>query len=238
MTAVVGVPCRSGALPGREAGFVGAIESYIGAVHSAGGSVVLLPTQAPELSRDAVERCDALLLAGGEDLSQSTFWSVGEPKGTLDPSRDQNEITLLLAALEFRKPVLGICRGMQLINCALGGTLGAVSRAATLEHDVQHLRPDGGSASHAVLVKGGRLLPSVFGDQTSIAVLSRHNACIAKVAPGVEIAACSADGVVEAIEVRGDARCIGVQWHAEVEAAAGKQPGLALFQWLVCADHI
>jgi putative glutamine amidotransferase len=165
---------------------------------------------------------DALLLAGGADIDPATYGA--EPHETsvnTRPDRDRAEIALALHALERDLPVLGICRGMQLLNVALGGTL-----IQHLPDDVGHTdhRRTPGSfddADHDVRLAPGSLAARAAGE-TLHATKSHHHQAVAELGEGVEATGWSVlDDLVEAIEVPSARWALGVQWHPEVDPRSG-----------------
>jgi putative glutamine amidotransferase len=195
--------------------------NYVDAVQRAGGLAVMLPPdeQLVEDPEQALELLDGLLLAGGADIDPATYGQQPHSQ-TLDvvPERDAFEIALTRAAIERDLPVLGICRGMQLINVALGGTL----RQHLPEHvgHEQHRRVVGSfdGADHEVELRGGTLAMRVV-DAARHATKSHHHQGIERLAPGLQVSATSAiDDLVEAIELPDRAFVLGVQWHPEADA--------------------
>ena len=148
----------------------------------------------------------------------------GPPSSAIDPERDAFEVELLRAATAVRRPVLGVCRGAQLINVAYGGTLtsdlvtGVGESHAFAGYPVDH-------RSHAVHVTAGSRLAGVVGDQ--LMVNSYHHQSVSEVADDLVAVGRAPDGVIEAIELPGE-DVIGVQWHPELLS----QPD-PLFRWLV-----
>ena len=154
--------------------------------------------------------CDGLLLPGGGDMDpkfygQERIPACGEP----NLLRDAAEPLLLRAFLAADKPVLGICRGIQVMNAVLGGDL---------YQDIkpfEHLPHNGHWAKvHTVTVRRGTLLSRILGQDT-VLVNSQHHQAVDRVAPGFTLAALSEDGIVEAIEKPDAGFCLGVQWHPE-----------------------
>jgi putative glutamine amidotransferase len=194
--------------------------NYIDAVQHAGGFAVMLPPD-PRLAEDpheALELIDGLLLAGGADIDPATYGQPAHAE-TLDvvPERDAFEIALTRAAIEREVPVLGICRGMQLINVALGGTL----HQHLPEHvgHQQHRRVVGSfdGADHDVELSPGTLAMRVI-DAPRHATKSHHHQGVDRVGEGLRVSAISAvDGLAEAIELPDRSFVLGVQWHPEAD---------------------
>ncbi|MEO8193920.1 MAG: gamma-glutamyl-gamma-aminobutyrate hydrolase family protein [Gemmatimonadales bacterium] len=191
--------------------------AYVAALESAGLVPVVVPPLAnTDSARAILERVDGLVLTGGEDVEPSLY---GQPRssmcGTSNPARDRMEIALIRAAREMRKPVLAICRGPQVLNVALGGTLvqdipSAVSGA--LEHNP---KDDRSSRVHDVAIDAGSLIAGAIGS-TNISVNSFHHQSVADVAPGLRVTARAPDGIIEGLESEsGDWWVMAVQWHPE-----------------------
>ncbi len=197
--------------------------NYADAVREAGGVPWLLPTFAPgsvdeELVGLYVDRLDGLLLSGGPDLAPRYFGE--EPHrdlGQVSPERDAIELLLARAALERDLPVLAICRGVQVLNVAAGGTL-YQDVSSQVEGAIQHrqLAPRW-HASHGVVVDNDSYVGRIFRTRESCLVVnSFHHQAVREPAPGFVITARSADDVVEAIEGTEHSFAIGVQWHPEM----------------------
>jgi putative glutamine amidotransferase len=181
--------------------------------------VPLLDDDEPTL-REIYERLDGLLIPGGVDMDPGTFGEPRHPRlGAVDPARDQVELTLVRWALADRKPILGLCRGAQVINVALGGTLYQDIEAqvpAAIKHD--YFPTAGFSRDHlaheVTLTRGSRL--EVLLDAPRILVNSMHHQGIKALAPALVPAATAPDGIIEAVELEAEQFCVGVQWHPEV----------------------
>ncbi len=154
--------------------------------------------------------CDGLLLPGGGDMDPKFYGQARIPAcGEPNLLRDAAEPLLLRAFLAADKPVLGICRGIQVMNAVLGGDL--YQDIKPFEHLPHN---DHWAKVHTVTVRRGTLLSRILGQDT-VLVNSQHHQAVDRVAPGFTLAALSEDGIVEAIE-KPDARfCLGVQWHPE-----------------------
>ncbi len=195
---------------------------YYHAAAAAGGAPVMIPllTEDLEALREAYDRLDGLLLAGGVDMDPATFGEPPHPRlGRIDPARDAVELTLARWALADRKPVLGLCRGLQVLNVALGGTLvqdieaelpGALKHDyfPTAGYDREHL-------AHPVRLSGGSRLHAAFGD-AEVLVNSMHHQAVKAVAPALLVSARAPDGVVEGVESGTEHFLVGVQWHPEM----------------------
>ena len=205
--------------PGRVGNWQGAYalpEPYVAAMDAAGARVVLLPPSQPGAAGELLERFDGLLLAGGGDIEPARYGAGDHPAqyGT-DPARDELELELARAAVRLGTPTLGICRGVQLLNVAFGGTL------------VQHL-PDGNGllehrneakqAMHDVEVTAGSRLAAALGQGTA-RCLSHHHQGLDRLGDGFRPVARASDGLLEGIE-RDQGWTVGVLWHPESTAAA------------------
>ena len=183
---------------------------YIESLARAGAGMRWVELNDPEQAVQDSLTCDGLLLPGGGDMDpkfygQERIPACGEP----NLLRDAAEPLLLRAFLAADKPVLGICRGIQVMNAVLGGDL--YQDIKPFEHLPHN---DHWAKVHTVTVRRGTLLSRILGQDT-VLVNSQHHQAVDRVAPGFTLAALSEDGIVEAIE-KPDARfCLGVQWHPE-----------------------
>ena len=183
---------------------------YIESLARAGAGMRWVELSDPEQAVQDALTCDGLLLPGGGDMDpkfygQARISACGEP----NLLRDAAEPLLLRAFLAADKPVLGICRGIQVMNAVLGGDL--YQDIKPFEHLPHN---DHWAKVHTVTVRRGTLLSRILGQDT-VLVNSQHHQAVDRVAPGFTLAALSEDGIVEAIE-KPDARfCLGVQWHPE-----------------------
>ena len=220
------------------------IDDYVESVKLAGAEpVVLANTDDPAV---VLRRVDGILLTGGLDVDPSLYGEAAHPKTEPAPERDRFEIPLSKAAIERDVPLFAICRGVQVLNVAAGGTL-VQDIPSTIETDLPHtidLPKD--CLAHPVRVLSGTRLASALGPPTrldSCSVNSRHHQAVGQVAPSFVVSATSPDGVIEAIERPEASFCVGVQWHPEnfwrtgefsglfaafVEAARARKQGKAL----------
>ena len=174
---------------------------------------------------------DGLVLGGGCDVDPKRYGqAVKENAGVeIDPERDTLDFTLLDEARRDGIPVLAICRGLQVVNVALGGTLiqdVPSERKSPISHDVPGAEKT--RLEHEVSVSGGTLLAGIAGG-AELPVNSRHHQAIERAAPGLVVSALAPDGVVEAAEIRQGPWLVGVQWHPENLATAGEAASRRLF---------
>lgn len=194
--------------------------TYTDQVAAAGGIGVALPPQ-PGVA-DAVRRLDGLILSGGPDVDPARYGEEAGPHTTvIRPDRDAAEVALLMAAIAAGVPVLGICRGAQVINVALGGSL-VQHLPDLLGHD-GHSPTPGKMGEHDVAIAAGSTLAAILGRER-VAVPTHHHQGVARLAPGLTPLAWAEDGVVEAFDFAtpGHAFALAVQWHPE----AGSDPSL------------
>ncbi|HTA35582.1 MAG TPA: gamma-glutamyl-gamma-aminobutyrate hydrolase family protein [Solirubrobacteraceae bacterium] len=203
--------------------------NYVEEVHRAGGLAVMLPPdpQLVERPDEALELLDGLLLAGGADIDPASYGQMPHAE-TQDsvPERDAFEIALTRAAIERDLPLLGICRGMQLINVALGGTLNQ-HLPEHFGHE-QHRRVIGtfDGSDHDVEVIDGTLAMDVIGAGVH-GTKSHHHQGVETLGEGLRVGARSPlDGLVEAVELPDRSFVLGVQWHPEADAASPVIGGL------------
>lgn len=214
---VVAVACRRWtSLPGDAGTAVGALSDYVDALAAVGAAAVLVPFQAPPLALSVLDRCDGLLLAGGENLASGN--PSASPEGSdrsVDTRRDELELLLLGHARSRGVPILGICRGLHLLNVASGGTIAHLSHAVS--SPLRHVAKwrDGEVYVHEVSVLKGSLLAKLWGDTEAIRVNGNHRYCVDTVGRGLCASAYSPDGVIEALEATEGGFCLGVQWHPE-----------------------
>ena len=193
-----------------------AIDDYVESVRQAGGDPVVLETSDDPAA--ALDRLDGLVLSGGADVDPARYGDDPHPTTEVDAARDNFEIPLSQGALTRDLPLLAICRGVQVLNVAAGGSL-VQDIPSEVESSVNHAidRPKQAIA-HAVQVTPGSRLAAALGtapNLTTCAVNSRHHQSVADVAPAFVVSAVSPDGVVEAIERPSATFCVGVQWHPE-----------------------
>jgi putative glutamine amidotransferase len=219
--------------------YVRADFDYVEAVAEAGGGpVVLPPVVGPRAAEDLLDGMDGLLLSGGSDLDPGYYGEEPVPElGVTIPERDACEIALLEHALRRKIPIFGICRGMQILNVALGGTL-YQDLPSQMDHMVllgHRQETPKWQPTHEVDVDGGSKVAEIMGSD-ELKVNSYHHQAIKDLASGLVAVACSPDGVIEAVESSDLSKgwMIGVQWHAEAMRDAGPEHR-KLFEAHVCA---
>lgn len=192
-------------------------DDYLSALEAAGGAPrIVEPSTEP--ASDLIDACDGLLLTGGADVDPAHYGDdERHPTLSLEAERDEYEIALARAAMARDLPVLAICRGVQLLNVAAGGTL-FQDLPSQFPSSVTHRVPEPvDQFVHTVSIAPGSKLSTLVGngDGGEIPVNSRHHQAVKQVAPGFVAVARAADGVVEGIEQPEKSFCIGVQWHPE-----------------------
>ena len=210
-----------GALHGEEVDLH--LSEYPKGIAAVGGLPVQLTRDADPA--DMIDRLDGLVMTGGADPDPSLYGEDPHPElGEVEPGRDEWELGLIRAALARRLPMLCVCRGAQLLNIALGGTL------------LQHLDESDTHAlwttsrtdrCHVVQVAAGSRLASLYGD--SVATNSLHHQAVGRPGRGVLVTGTAEDGVIEGFELEDRPEVLAVQWHPEMLL---EQPDPA-FAWLV-----
>ena len=217
MTPVIGITASTLVLPGMRGVARFALSNYyVRCVTEAGGLPLILPNVAPETCASYLARLDGLILSGGLDVDPIFYDQEPMPDlGQVDQVRDAFELELVKSAKEQGIPVLAICRGIQIMNVAFGGTLlqhisGQVTKA--IKHEQDAVRRD--ALSHSVDIVPGTRLHEMAGTERMRVNTFHHQSCD-EVAPGFLVSARALDGVIEAIEDPEHPFCVGVQWHPE-----------------------
>jgi putative glutamine amidotransferase len=211
--------------------------AYVSAVLAAGGiPVLLLPELTPEESTDLFGECDALLLTGGEDVDPACYGAERHPKlRTVDRRRDANELALVADARARDLPILGICRGIQLLNVAFGGSLIQdipSQRPGNVNHDPSTPRD---SAAHDLSITEGSRLRQIL-ETSDLRANSFHHQAIDRVGEGLIVSALAPDGLVEGVESSDPSEWIvAVQWHPEELAVHADAIDRQLFAAIVTA---
>ncbi|GAA2633010.1 MULTISPECIES: gamma-glutamyl-gamma-aminobutyrate hydrolase family protein [Streptomyces] len=200
---------------------------YYELVQAAGGAAVLLPPDEPGSAAEVLSRVDGLVVAGGPDLDPVHYGAARDSRtGAPATVRDHWELALIAAALDADMPLLGICRGMQALNVALGGTL--------IQHIDGHFETPGATSWHPVRPVPGTRYADLVPQEAQVPTY--HHQAVDRLGRGLVVSAHAVDGTVEAIELPDPERWVlGVQWHPErdtdtrvmsalVEAAAVRTP--------------
>ncbi|MCX6250511.1 MAG: gamma-glutamyl-gamma-aminobutyrate hydrolase family protein [Bacteroidetes bacterium] len=215
------------------------------------GDSTLIPVNMFDMPFDSavreLERCSGLLLTGGEDVQPAIYGKESEIDicSETDPHRDTLELKLIMKALDLKMPILGICRGEQILNLALGGTLitdipSYLSTARTTGYvspEISHMSEDRYLLSHSVKIHKNTFLHEILGCDSGL-VTSTHHQAVEKTAPGLIVSAIAPDGIPEAIEWKNLSDkpfLIGIQWHPERMDTANPLSGHVLKAFLVHA---
>ncbi len=194
--------------------------SYVDTVAAAGGCPVLLSPSDGTVDVDVVASSvvaglDALVLVGGGDVDPARYGQAPNPATAgVDPGRDASELALLRAALDVDLPVLAICRGMQLLNVHLGGTL--IQHVPDVVGDDRHQPARGCFSDVVVATEAGSAVAKFLGETAS--VRCSHHQAVDRLGGGLVVTARAADGLPEAVELPEARFVVGVQWHPEEDA--------------------
>ena len=209
-------------------------ERYLDAIRAAGGMPVILAPVQGDAVESLIGRLDAVCLSGGPDLHPSAYAALPHAElGPTEPALDEFELALARAAVARGIPVLGICRGMQVLNVALGGSLH--QHLPDHEGGVEHRQTEPSARpTHRVTLARDSRLTKVLG-RRYLEVNSFHHQGLHSLGKGLAIAGHAPDGQIEAIEAPGRRFTFGVQWHAECLVERPEQ--LAVFRGLIRAAH-
>lgn len=212
--------------------------AYVWAVENAGGTSVILPvTRDPEAIARYLGLVDGLLLSGGVDVAPACFGEAPHPQlGTVDDDRDATELPLIREALAQDMPMFAICRGIQSLNVALGGTLYQDIPAQT-PSSIHHQQSDVGiprsQTSHSVHIALDSRLRHIVG-LPEMQTNSFHHQALKQVAAGLVVTACAPDDIIEAAESPAHRYVVAVQFHPE-ETAPNDLPSRQLFEAFIAA---
>lgn len=206
---------------------------YTKGVIEGGGIPIVIPTTGDiEIIKEQLNLIDGLILSGGPDINPIYYGEDFKEKiGVISPERDDNEIKILKEFLKTEKPILGICRGHQLLNVYFGGTLYqdlSYFEMEPLKHR-QDLYPE--LEIHNVAIEKNSILENLYGE--SIRTNSFHHQAVNKLGEGFKVIARSSDGIVEAIEKIDHKFCLGIQWHPEMMVARGNKDMIKIFKLLI-----
>ena len=210
-------------------------DGYIRSVLAAGGTPLIIPPyEEKEALLSTLERIDGLLLTGGGDINP--LFLGEEPVknlSSINHRRDRQELILTRLAANRQIPILGICRGIQIMTAALGGKLYQDIHSQHSEPCIKHSQElDRSYPSHTVEVEPGSLLGRIFDDAERLNVNSFHHQAVKEPAQGFMVSARATDGIIEAIESTEYKSMLGVQWHPECMILCDDESMLPLFRWL------
>lgn len=208
-------------------------DAYVNATLKAGGTPVLIPLITDEaILENIISHIDGLILSGGGDIYSPLFGEELHPAVTdYNLERDKYDLALVRLATERQMPVLGICRGHQVINVAFGGKLIQDIPSQIPGSEIAHNQAEARDvASHSVRINRESVLYRIV-KQNNLPVNSFHHQAVSTVAPGFNAVAFSEDGLVEAIESDEGKTIPGVQWHPETMAAAGNDVMTGIFRY-------
>jgi putative glutamine amidotransferase len=232
---VVGITAWPTAVPQNHAAVaVQAVpDDYLELLDHVGLAALLIPVSSRVGNVAALAgRVDGVLLTGGGDVAPARYAAPQQPETTgVNPRRDEAEIELVKLACRRALPVLAVCRGIQLLNVALGGTLVQDLPAADPPRPGHMALERWNTAAHPVHLTPGTLLHRLLGPEVS--VNSLHHQALDAVAPGLRVAARAPDGVIEAVEDGGARFVVGLQWHPEM--LGPDHPSMAVFKEFAAA---
>ncbi|MEH7481111.1 gamma-glutamyl-gamma-aminobutyrate hydrolase family protein [Neobacillus drentensis] len=206
---------------------------YHKSVVANGGIPIILPYINPEISLETLGLCDGIILSGGEDVDPKLFnQDPHHQLGPTTPERDLAEIAIVKYALENDIPLLAICRGVQILNVALGGTL-IQDISSQVSEPIQHSQKiDRSQDTHWVTISKNSRLFEIVGSNR-VRVNSLHHQAIGEVAKDLRIVAQSSDGIVEAVEYNHPTTfTVGVQWHPESMASTNVEMNNLLLEFI------
>ncbi|HVW34034.1 MAG TPA: gamma-glutamyl-gamma-aminobutyrate hydrolase family protein [Acidimicrobiia bacterium] len=219
LIAVTGVPITAGGVLGWRQGAVACTNAYIDAVARAGGDPVIVPPVRldDETAAERLSRFDGVLLVGGGDIDPALYGQETRPEvAHVNPARDEFELPLIRAAIDRGLPALCICRGAQVLNVALGGTL---HQHITDREELQAHRNEDGTDGvlHEVRAQPGSKIMKAMGVERA-RTFSHHHQALDQLGDGLIPVAWADDGILEGVELE-EGWILGLQWHAEATAA-------------------
>ena len=210
-------------------------DTYVESVRRAGGAPLVIPKSTDEeLVVSLVSKCDGIILSGGGDLHP--LWCGSESmgkSGKVDSEKDLFDFTVIFAALRLSVPILGICRGLQTLNVALGGTIYEdipSQITGSIGHDQPTTRYE---TWHKVQIGSEGRLKEIMGGHKTIEANTFHHQAVRIVPDCGKVCASTSDGVIEAVDYYPEYNALGVQWHPEALACNGLDPHNRLFDFIV-----
>ncbi|WP_249871726.1 gamma-glutamyl-gamma-aminobutyrate hydrolase family protein [Oceanobacillus saliphilus] len=211
------------------------------AILAAGGIPIILPYYMEQAEINQIsDRIDGLYATGGYDIDPILFGEEPHPQlGTIIPERDQAELALMKIMLEKKKPILGVCRGSQILNIAAGGDMYQDIYSQINKNLLQHSqKAPFDYCSHFVEVKEGTLLHHLTG-KSKFRINSFHHQANRAVPDGFQVSGKASDGIIEAIESKIHPFVLGLQWHPEALINERDDPSLKIYQGFIkaCREH-
>lgn len=208
---------------------------YLSVVKAGGTPVVIPPHKDKEALLALLDTLDGIVLSGGSDINPLLMGEEPLPQlHSVCPERDETELFLTLEAFHRQIPMLGICRGIQVMATALGGKvfqdIYVQCDSAKLKHSQDMPRY---TASHTVTIKEGSVLQGIFGNKQTLSVNSFHHQAVSNPGPHLNVSAISPDGIIEAVESSEHKALLGVQWHPECFILNNDESHMSLFRWIV-----
>lgn len=206
---------------------------YVKAVQLAGGLPLLLPVGSPDLAKEYIAQIDKLILAGGQNVSPRLYGEeIQVEEASLSEERDQFELALIEEAVAQKKPIFAVCRGLQLVNVAFGGSLyQEISHINNNQFSHMQVPVSREIPTHMIHTEDRSILRKVYGEKTT--VNSFHFQAVKKLADKLKVTAFSEDGIIEGIESEDpNLSFLGVQWHPDFAYDHSEQE-MAVFRYVV-----
>lgn len=220
---LIAVPARldrgDAAADSRVRGAYKAFEAVLDLVRTAGAQPVPVTPGRPEETEALLSTCQGFLVPGGSDIDPALYGGPSDHPAVYNVNHTQDELDLAVIqyALRTRRPLLGICRGMQLLNVALGGTLVIDLPPTTVTHSSPAHAGDE-VATHDVDLQAGSRCAAIYGGRRTIPVASAHHQAVDVLGTGLRVTARAADGCIEAVEgTSPESWQLGIQWHPELD---------------------
>lgn len=233
---IIGIPAEDRIVNGLHRNSVN--QADVAAVTTAGGVALPIPTRNPELMANYIGLCDGLMFPGGPDIAPRFYGEEPIPElGDTDSPLDESEIQLAKLAVIQSIPILGLCRGMQIINVALGGTVYQDLKQQRNRQTFQHYqKAPMDQGTHSVSVTPETRLESIVGSGDHL-VNSRHHEAVKALASGLKLSALAKDGVIEGMESEDNDLILAVQWHPEFMFESNEQMAALFRDFLQRVDH-
>lgn len=213
---------------------VSVADNYVKSLTKVGAIPIVLPVLEDEnIIKELIKNLDGIILTGGEDIHPKYYGEDEKPKlGEYNVERDEFDLKLAKIALELNIPILGICRGAQIINVASGGNLYQDIEYADIDSFKHDYEDEQALERHNVIIEDGSIISEVFG--LEVMVNSFHHQSVKKLGKNLKITGISDDGIIESFEgTKKGNLVLGIQWHPEMMAANGNEKMINLFEKFV-----